>query len=248
MTPEKIISREERFPLKVVQPEFLESHLPGTLARLRGNDNFKPHLGKLPDGRLLMYVAHSHAEPAVASHNIEERGYSLSSHAVQYVSSDGGRTWHQGRHIRELMSGHEPSVTVHGSNLLVFTHVHGSGGYSDPYAERDHRYIQLARSEDGGVSYSRILMDHSFANARPGEQLQGSRNCIRLPDGRLYFGLGVGRRHLGAYSRDEGLTWDSSPVKIMGCSYPEKARSFFSEAVFFYSNSRRFIHGATGIL
>lgn len=136
------ISEETPYALSVIRPHQLPSQLSGTIARLEGN--FKPHLGKLPNGKLVLYVAHSHGEANNASTNLCPGARSLSSHAVQYISPDGGQNWDRGRHIRELMSGHEPSVSIEGSRILVMSHVHGSGWYPDPYAERDHVYLQLA--------------------------------------------------------------------------------------------------------
>jgi hypothetical protein len=48
-----------RYPIKVVNPEQLPSELEGSISRLEGNYNFKPHIGLLANGELVMFVAHA---------------------------------------------------------------------------------------------------------------------------------------------------------------------------------------------
>jgi hypothetical protein len=229
----------ESYPVRTVNPVQLPNTLEGSISRLKGNYNFKPHIGILANGEIVMFVAHSHGEEKITCHTAMNSERGLSSHVVIYRSSDGGKTWSTGRHVPELISGHEPSVSVFGDLLFAKVQIHGSGGYPDPYAERNHVYAILARSEDGGRSFSRFYVDRAFTGAKEGDVIDCSRNIIRLEDGRLYMGIGVGKNHRAAISSDEGKSWDLQEVTVPGCHYPETNRAFFSESVLFHSPSGR---------
>jgi hypothetical protein len=227
------------YPVKVVNPVRLPNTLEGSISRLEGNYNFKPHIGMLASGDIVMFVAHAHAEETITTHTAVNAPRGLSTHVVVYRSADGGKTWSHGRHVPELISGHEPSVTAIGDLLFVKVQTHGTGHFPDPYAERDHTYAVLARSEDGGETFTRFFVDRAFTGAEDGEIIDCSRNIIRLADGRLYMGIGVGSNHRAAISADEGRSWDLHDVSAPGCHYPEKERAFFSESVLFHSPSGR---------
>lgn len=227
------------YALKVANPEQLPSALKGSITRLEGNFNFKPHVGVLANGEIVMFVAHGHAEEKITSHNAVQSERALSSHVVMYRSSDDGKTWSVGRHIRELLSGHEPSVSIFGNTLFVKVQSHGGGWYPDPYAERDHVYAVLARSENGGETFDRFIIDAEFTGAKKDDVIDCAREIIQLKDGRLYMAIGVGNTHRAAISADDGKTWEMQDVEIPGCHYLETNRAFFSESVPFRSPSGR---------
>jgi hypothetical protein len=226
----------EDYEVPVVNSDRLPSTLPATISRLPGNHNFKPHAGRLPNGELVMFVAHPHAEEVHASQNVPEGARSLAVHVVLYRSTDEGKTWGRGRHVRELMGGHEPSVSVIDGVLFVKMVVHGSGWYPSPYAERDHSYVVVARSVDGGRSFTTTIFDREVTGAGEDERLDCSRNVLKLPDGRLWIGVAVGSRHRVALSEDQGLTWNFVDAQVDGAGYEGVSRSFFNEAVAFYTN------------
>jgi hypothetical protein len=226
----------ESCDLPVIQPARLSPSLPATITRLPGRYDFKPHIGRLPDGVLVMFVAHTHSEEIFTSHNVEFPSRSLTSHVVLYKSTDDGKTWGRGRHIRELLGGHEPSVSVIDGVLFVKTTIHGSGFFPDPHAERDHTYVVIARSEDGGESFATTILDRRSTGAADGERIEISRNIHQLPDGRLFLGVGVGARHKAAFSDDTGITWRFEDVAVQGAHYQGVARSFFTESWIFRSN------------
>lgn len=164
---------------------------------------------------------------------------SISSHVVLFRSKDNGKTWSVGRHVPELIGGHEPSVSVINGNLYVKTTIHGSGAFPDPYAERDYSYSVIARSEDSGNTFTKTYIDNDFSGAAYGQRIQDSRNIIELADGRLFFGIGVGNSHVSMYSDDNGGSWYKRRSQIDGCRYVNMDRSFYTEAVFFYTDSGR---------
>lgn len=227
------------YPLQVANPVQLPNTLEGSISRLEGNFNFKPHVGVLSNGDIVMFVAHSHTEEKITSDNAVEAERALSSHVVLYRSSDNGETWSNGRHVRELISGHEPSVSVFGDTMLVKVQCHGSGGYPDPYAERDHVYAVLARSEDSGETFDRFIIDAEFTGAKKDDVIDCAREIVKLKDGRLYMAIGVGNGHRAAISADDGKTWKMHDVSLPGCHYPETNRAFFSESVPFRAPSGR---------
>lgn len=229
----------EPYSLPVIHPEHLPPSLPASITRLPGRYNFKPHIGLLPDGDLVMFVAHTHSEEVFTSQNVELPARSLASHVVLYRSADGGKTWGRGRHVPELVGGHEPSVSVVDGILLVKTMVHGDGWYPDPYARRDHSYAVIARSEDGGETFETALIDRAFTGAAADEVIETTRTIHRLPDGRLLLGVGIGARQKAAYSDDMGRTWRLEEARFAGASYEGVRRSFFCEGVLFATTDNR---------
>lgn len=223
----------ESCDLRVVQPRDLPATLPATITRLPGRYNFKPHIGRLANGDIVMFVAHTHAEELCTSAGVEAPARSLTSHVVMYRSTDEGRSWGQGRHIRELIGGHEPSVSVIDGVLFVKAMIHGDGWFPDPHAQRDHSYAVVVRSTDHGESFTSTVFDETAVGAARGGRIETSRNIHQLPDGRLYLGVGVGQRHRAAISEDAGASWRFEDIQVHGVSYEEVERSCFCEAWIF---------------
>jgi hypothetical protein len=225
--------------LDIKHPSVLTEPIEANLSELPGNYNFKPHIGLLENGDIIMFTAHAHAEETVTAHNVPAGARSLTTHVVMYKSPDGGITWSGGRHIPELMCGHEPSVSVIDGIVFVTVSIHGSGYFPDPHAKRDHTYSLIARSTDNGETFTTTIFDRDRCETENHERIDHSRNIIKLTDRRLYFGLGLGARHRSVFSDDLGITWYFRECAVPGAEYEEKERSFFTEAVFFYTNSRR---------
>ncbi|MCF7688296.1 MAG: glycoside hydrolase [Cephaloticoccus sp.] len=229
----------EPYDVRVINPVRLAASLPATISRLPGRYNFKPHIGRLPNGEIVMFVTHTHSEEIFTSQNADLPARSLTTHVVLYRSKDDGRTWERGRHVRELIGGHEPSVSIIDGVLFVKVDIHGSGWFPDPHAERDHSYTVIARSVDGGESFRTTILDRMATGAAADERIDCSRNILKLTDGRLWFGVGIGARHRSALSDDRGLTWRIEDAEVRGVAYPGVARSFFTESVAFYTNLGR---------
>ncbi|MEZ5414604.1 MAG: sialidase family protein [Opitutaceae bacterium] len=232
-------SEGEPYAVRVINPVRLAPAMPATISRLPGRYNFKPHIGRLPNGEIVMFVAHTHSEEIFTSENAGDASRSLTSHVVLYRSRDDGKTWGRGRHVRELVGGHEPSVSIIDGVLFVKVDVHGSGSFPDPHAERDHSYTVIARSVDGGASFTTTLIDRLATGAGVNERIDCSRNILKLPDGRLWLGVGVGARHRVALSHDKGLTWRIADAAVCGVTYSGISRSFFTEGVAFHTNLGR---------
>ncbi len=229
----------ENYTLKVINNRKLSPFIKGEISRLEGKYNFKPHIGKLPNGEIIMFVAHAHAEEKITTHTAKNSPRAMTSHVVMYRSSDDGETWGWGRHVREMAGGHEPSVSIIDGVVYVLSHFQGDGGYPDSFAERCYPYSMLFRSTDNGRTFEALYIDNDFTKAPEGERIYISRNIIKLNDGRLFFGIVVGRGHVAAYSDDNGATWHTEISLVSGCSYENTIRSFFTEAVFFHTNSGR---------
>ncbi len=227
--------------MKVVNNSVLPDVIEGRITRLEGTYNFKPYIGKLPNGDILMFVAHAHAEDRITTHTAQNSPRAMTSHVVMYRSTDGGITWGWGRHVREMVGGHEPSVSIIDGDVFVLAHYQGDGGYPDSFAERLYPYSMIFKSTDNGETFSKIYIDKEFIKTNEGEQLYVGRNVIKLSDGSLFFGICAGRRHFGAYSDNHGENWIVKEVSVTGCRYENKERSFFTEAVFFHTNSGRFM-------
>ncbi|MCK5812144.1 MAG: exo-alpha-sialidase [Clostridiales bacterium] len=226
--------------IKVVNNKNFPPVIESSMTELSGNYDFKPHIGLLPSKKLVMFVAHAHAEELSTTEYMDSPR-ALSSHVVMYTSIDSGITWSRGKHVKELNSGHEPSVSVIDGILYVKIHAFGSGGYPDPYAKRDYPYLVVARSIDEGKTFTTTIFDYDNCYVTNKERIQDSRNIIKRSDGSLYFGIGVGNSHRQVISNDNGMTWKVLKATVLHCSYPNVSRSFFAEGVFFYSTSNRFL-------
>lgn len=229
----------EPYDLPVINPARLGPSLPATISRLPGRYDFKPHIGRLPDGEIVMFVAHTHSEEVYTSQNVAPPARSLTAHVVLYRSKDDGRTWGRGRHVRELMGGHEPSVSIIDGVLFVVVSIHGSGWFPDPHSERDHSYVVIARSVDGGESFTTRILDRAVTGASEEERIDCTRNILQLSDDCLWMGLGIGARHKVVLSEDLGLTWRFEDAAVHGASYDGLGRSFFCEGVAFHTNRGR---------
>ena len=185
----------EEYPLQVVNPEQLPASLPATISRLPGRYIFKPHIGRLADGSTVMFAVHTHPEEIYPSQNVDRPFRSLTTHPVMYRSDDEGLNWGRGRHVKEMIGGHEPSVTVVDDVLFVVTSIHGSGWFPSPYAERDHAYVVIHRSEDGGQTFTNTIFDREVTGAGIDERIDTTRNILQLPDDGLWLGLAIGSRH-----------------------------------------------------
>ena len=185
----------EEYPLQVVNPEQLPASLPATISRLPGRYIFKPHIGRLADGSTVMFAVHTHPEEIYPSQNVDRPFRSLTTHPVMYRSDDERLNWGRGRHVKEMIGGHEPSVTVVDDVLFVVTSIHGSGWFPSPYAERDHAYVVIHRSEDGGQTFTNTIFDREVTGAGIDERIDTTRNILQLPDDGLWLGLAIGSRH-----------------------------------------------------
>jgi len=229
----------DKYRMKVVNNRKLTDHIDAGIIRLEGRYNFKPHIGVLPDGEVVMFVAHAHAEERITVHVAKHSPRAMTSHVVMYRSIDGGETWGWGRHVREMVGGHEPSVSIIDGILFVTCHFQGDGGYPDSFAERNYPYSVLFRSADGGLTFEKFYIDRDFTDAAPEERLYINRNIIKLSDGRLLFGIVAGNRHISCYSGDLGLSWECKEALVPGCRYEGMSRSFYTEALFFHTNAGR---------
>ncbi|MCK5758924.1 MAG: exo-alpha-sialidase [Clostridiales bacterium] len=231
----------ENYNVNVINNVSLPEKIEGQIVRLEGTYNFKPHIGKLPNGDVIMFVAHAHAEERITTHTAKNSPRAITSHVVMYRSSDNGKTWGWGHHVREMIGGHEPSVSIIDGTIFVLAHYQGDGGFPDSFAERLYPYSMLFRSIDGGITFDKTYIDKDFTNAKYEERIYVPRNIIKLSDGRLFSGVVVGNGHCAIYSNDNGTSWDVVHAEVKGCHYENVMRSFFTETVFFHSNSGRLL-------
>lgn len=229
----------ENYKMKVVNNSVLPDVIEGKITRLEGNYNFKPHIGRLDNGEIIMFTTHAHAEECITTHTAKNSPRAMTSHVVMYRSADNGKTWGWGRHVREMAGGHEPSVSVIDGNVFVLAHFQGDGGYPDSFAERLYPYSMVFKSTDNGRTFEKFYIDNDFAKTKSGETVYISRNIVKLNENRLFFGVVIGNRHAAAYSDDSGKSWHIENVVVSGCRYENVMRSFFTEALFFHTNSGR---------
>jgi hypothetical protein len=220
------------YSLQVINHRALASRIPAELVELEGNYNFKPYIGQLPSGDILMFLTHTHPEEPIT-------GGKLATHPVMYRSADGGRTWGDGRHIPEMIGAHEPAVTVIEGVVFVTTHFYRRPSH-DPYAGRDYTYCVIYRSEDGGRTFAAFEVTGAVLGGTQESVGQTSRNLIRLADGRILFGVDYGADSYILISDDQGRSWNNSLVEAQEVLFAEGApSSLMGESVFFFSPSGR---------
>ena len=218
--------------LQVVNNKALSPRIPAELVELEGNYNFKPYIAELPDGEILMSLSHTHDEEAVT-------GGTLTVHPVTYRSADGGRTWGGGRHVPEMVGGHEPAVTVIDGVVFVTAHF-GKPPRNDPIAGHDHFYNVIYRSEDAGRTFEALDITAEFLGDPDEDQAESTRNLLRLRDGRIILGVDCGMRSYLLLSDDLGKSWKSRRIETDGVSWQGAGRScLMSESVLFFSPSGR---------
>ncbi len=176
-----------------------------------------PALATLPDGTLLAFADKRW-----------EALHDLPGHidVVCRRSTDGGRTWEAPVTVAatdSLGGCGDPAAVVDrrsGEVLCIFTH--GNGLWES--TPEDHAHIMVARSADGGRTWSVALditpqlFGAATAHADWISAFASSGAAVQLEDGRLMFALVV-RRHAewysplevyACYSDDGGYTWTLS--------------------------------------
>lgn len=217
--------------LKVINPKKLKTDsIPAELIELEGRGNYKPNIGVLPDGELVMCALHQHFEdPFMGGH--------YTTHSVMYKSQDGGRTWSKGKHLRFF--GHEPSITIIDGIVFVLTHFLSNENYEwETMADEDYTYDMLYRSTDGGETWESIPLKYEMFPGAEKAHMAYTRNIFKLADGRLFLGMTVGVKDYACYSNDEGKSWDIHRADIQGYSYRDNyGWGVFGESVLFHSPS-----------
>src|SRR5262249_27555003 len=136
------------------------------------DDDYKPCLGLMPDGELLLTAFHQHKKP---------EGKVLEQNLV-FRSGDGGKTWSEPTKLDLL--GREPYLTVLRDGTIFLTghllaqDVRNKYGYTHGY---------LHRSTDRGKSWETIRIESEAV--KPKAANHTSRNVLEMPDGTLYLGV-----------------------------------------------------------
>ncbi len=219
--------------LKVISPKLLKTDkIPAELIELHGRTNYKPNIGVMPDGELILFALHQHFEDP-------QTGGSYSTHSVMYRSQDAGKTWSRGKHMRFF--GHEPSITVIDGIIYVLTHFLSDTGYPfETMADEDYTYDMLYRSTDGGNTWEDIPLKYEMFAGASKASMAYTRNIFKLPDGRLFLGLSIGTLDFACYSSDGGQTWQSRKADVQGYTYQDNYNwGVFGESFVFNSPSGR---------
>ncbi len=219
--------------LKVINPAKLGAdRIPAELIALEGNYNYKPNIGVMPDGEMLMITLHEHYEEACM-------GGRYTIHTVMYRSRDDGRSWSRGEHLRFF--GHEPSITIIDGVVFILTHFCSNPGHDfEVFADEDYIYDMLYRSTDGGHTWEEMPLKYEMFEGAVKADMAYTRNIFRLTDGRLFLGMSVGNLDYACFSEDLGLTWQPIKADIRGFDYRDNYPwGAFGESVVFYSPSGR---------
>ena len=219
--------------LKVINPKTIGTgRIPAELVELPGRMNYKPNVGVMPDGELIMFALHQHYEDL-------QTGGGYSTHSVLYRSKDDGTTWSRGKHMRFF--GHEPSITIIDGVVFVLTHFLSDPNYRcEVMADEDYTYDMLYRSEDGGNTWQDIPLKYDMFPGAEKASMAYTRNIFKLHDGRLFLGMTVGTMDFACYSEDAGKTWKPRKADIQGYTYRDHYPwGVFGESVVFNSPSGR---------
>ena len=174
--------------------------IPAERVALGEDDDYKPSLGLMPDGELLLTAFHQHKKP----------GNKVLEQTLLFRSRDGGKTWSKSEPLDLL--GREPYLTVLRDGTIFIT-----GHLLANDVRNRHGYIHgyLHRSTDRGQTWETIRIPASRSQAELGNEKQAanhtSRNVLEMPDGTLYLGVdydGGGGPYYFWRSKDNGKTWD----------------------------------------
>jgi len=191
--------------------------------RVPVGEYYKPCMAKLPNGQLRL----------VAFRQVELGEGQIREDIHLFRSSDGGKTWDDGRVLGDLL-GREPYLTALSDGTLLMTvhllqqDVRNEAGYTESYVHR---------SEDGGRSWTSVRCEPD--DMPPKSMCCTSRNLLELHDGSVIV---ITSGHKGECvdfvwrSTDGGETWpEKDPVRAPvpeGYPYP-----FFGEAVLWQARS-----------
>ena len=183
-----VVARPSRLPIQFVPAERLAFGEPG---------DYKPCLGVLADGTILLTGFHPH----------DRENGQVYEEIFLARSRVGGGTWSP-REIPPLL-GREPYVSATHGDVLFVTAQHLENDVRNPHG---HVYALVHRSEDAGRSWSSLAItptDISGAGAKP--WVVTSRNILERADGTLILGVSAPRGHDYLWrSIDAGQTWDRS--------------------------------------
>ena len=156
-------------------------------------DDYKPCIGQLPDGELLLTCFHQH----------QREDKKVLEQTLLYRSQNDGRTW-LGPEKLDLL-GREPYLTVLSDGTVFVTghllasDVRNTWGYTTGF---------LHRSTDRGQTWHTIRIESEDVKPKAGNHT--SRNVLQLSDGTLLVGVdydGGGGPYFVWRSADWGETW-----------------------------------------
>jgi hypothetical protein len=159
-------------------------------------DDYKPCIGKLPNGELLLTAFHQH----------KRDGNKVLEQTLLFRSKDAGKTWSAPEKLALL--GREPYLTVLPDGTIFITghllaqDVRNEWGYTCGF---------LHRSTDSGKSWESIRVESE--EIKPRASNHTSRNVLPLADGTLLLGVdydGGGGPYFLWRSKDNGQTWDKT--------------------------------------
>jgi hypothetical protein len=195
---------------------------------------YKPCLAQLPDNSLFLVVEVGNDSSLTA----QERA--AGKHRIDiylFRSSDGGKTWDNGKMMNELL-GREGYLTVLSDGTLVMTvHQHpwdirNNVGYCRSFVHC---------SNDGGQTWTTTPIESD--NMPPESKAFNSRNVLELGDGSVIAIATTSARGTSGdviwRSHDQGRTWSEKyPARVAGSGIPEGyPYGFFAEAVLWQARS-----------
>ncbi len=182
-------------PIRVISAMTLTGDpIPAERVALGEDDDYKPNLGLMPDGELLLTAFHQHKKP----------GNKVLEQTLLFRSRDSGKTWSKPEPLDLL--GREPYLTVLRDGTIFIT-----GHLLANDVRNRHGYIHgyVHRSTDRGKTWETIRIPSEDMRSKAANHT--SRNVLEMPDGTLYLGVdydGGGGPYYFWRSKDKGKTWD----------------------------------------
>lgn len=158
----------ENYDVRVINAEQLPESLPAIIGRLAGRYNFKPHIGRLADGQLVMFADHTHPEEV-------------------FNSRDDGKTWTPVRAIGFPALMYPSIVNLEGNRMLLTYIVREipPPGTGSIYPKVGIQAIVIEEREDGTLDFDfgrdvAVIDDSTPAAMR---NAGGFGNTLQMPDG-----------------------------------------------------------------
>ena len=193
-----VVAANEAGFMEVRNPQRLPADkIPCERIQLGELEDYKPSIGLLPSGELLLTMFNGHRK---------ENG-KIFEQVLLCRSTDGGKSWSKSKKLALL--GREPSLTIlKDGTIFITTHlltqeVRNKDGYTHSYVHRS--------GDEGRTWTTTKLQPKSF---RPRVTGLTTRNVLELADGSLMLGIsehGVKNcRSVVLLSTDHGKTWSET--------------------------------------
>ena len=221
-------------PIRVLRPLQLPEMLPAQ--RLHFGKGYKPTLGRLPNGELLIMFF------------LWEKNDGYHEYSLLCRSHDNGKSWTKPQRV-ELHPGNDLLGREHWMTVIDNGTPHGLIFTTNHIIRADSKNptpgtcrATINRSTDGGFTWSQTILPAKWSHT--------SRNIVSLPDGSLKVGANnvTGGNNRWLTSTNAGRDWTESQLVLPSYTNYQGKRMAYDNAVGFFQESFTYANGAGELL